>query len=143
MCALTRSEIMSRIGSRDTGPELALRRSLFRLGLRYRIHRRIGDAGRVDIAFVGLKIAVLIDGCFWHGCPRHGTEPKTHSVFWKTKLDGNRSRDRRQNLALRRSGWKVLRFWEHQIEEDLERVVAKVLQAVEEGRKGKAWMGES
>jgi DNA mismatch endonuclease Vsr len=80
--ALTRSEIMSRIKGRDTSPELILRRLLFGNGWRYRVNFRT-LAGKVDIAFPGMKVAVQIDGCFWHGCPWHGVMPRNNRSFWK------------------------------------------------------------
>lgn len=113
---LTRSEVMSRIRGKDTGPELVLRRALWTAGMRYRTQWRHPDAGRIDIAFPGMRIAILVDGCFWHGCPEHSVKPKTNSVFWNNKLAANQARDSRQMLALERDGWLVLRCWEHEIE---------------------------
>ena len=113
---LTRSEVMSRIRGRDTGPELALRRALWATGLRFRAQWRHPFAGRIDVAFPRLRIAVLVDGCFWHGCPAHGVQPKTNSAFWTGKLANNQARDARQTLALVRSGWMVVRCWEHEVE---------------------------
>jgi DNA mismatch endonuclease (patch repair protein) len=66
-----------------------------------------------DFVFPKLKTAVFVDGCFWHGCPRHGTQPRTNAAFWRKKIEGNRTRDRRVNRALRARGWEVVRIWEH------------------------------
>jgi DNA mismatch endonuclease (patch repair protein) len=99
---------------RDTPGEMALRTQLHRLGLRYRIDYPLpGTRRRADIVFVRARVAVFVDGCFWHGCPTHGTWPKTNSVWWREKIEANRSRDRDTDRKLRVAGWKVLRFWEH------------------------------
>ena len=76
-----------------------------------------GSTGRVkpDFVFPKIKTAVFVDGCFWHGCPRHATWPRTRAAFWKAKIEGNRARDRRVNSALRKRGWIVLRIWEHEL----------------------------
>lgn len=114
---LTRSEVMSRIRGRDTGPELALRRRLWAMGIRYRVNLR-WEGICVDIAIPSKKMAVFIDGCFWHGCPAHGVRPKTNVEFWRTKLDGNMARDRSQTETLQAAGWTVIRLWEHEVERD-------------------------
>jgi DNA mismatch endonuclease (patch repair protein) len=100
---------------RDTGPELLLRRELHRLGLRYRVNVRVEPTLRrtVDIAFTRAKLGVFVDGCFWHGCPVHGTSPKTNTDFWNPKSEGIKTRDLETSGALDRLGWGVLRFWEH------------------------------
>lgn len=109
---MTRSEQMRQVRGKDTAPELALRSALHRLGLRYRLQRKIANV-RVDILFVRQRVAVLVDGCFWHGCPIHATYPKTNVSYWRPKLAENKARDRRQAARLRRAGWKVVRVWEH------------------------------
>lgn len=110
------SDRMSRQGRRDTAPELAVRRLLHAAGLRYRLQWRVPDMSRrtIDIAFPGRRVAVFIDGCFWHGCPRHATSPKANAAWWRTKLDGNVARDGETTAHLEALGWTVLRFWEHQ-----------------------------
>lgn len=103
--------------SRDTSPELVVRSLLHRSGLRFRVDRRlrVGDVFvRPDIVFVGVRVAVFIDGCFWHRCPRHGTSPKSNQAYWQPKLDRNVMRDRRATEALRGDGWIVIRGWEHE-----------------------------
>lgn len=100
---------------RDTGPELALRRELHKRGLRYRVNRAPIQKLRrtVDILFPRERIAVFVDGCFWHGCPEHHTSAKTNAGYWSTKVETNRNRDAETTLALQSEGWLVLRFWEH------------------------------
>ena len=71
--------------------------------------------GKPDFVFSKLKTAVFVDGCFWHGCPRHATKPKTRAAFWAAKLNGNRARDRKVNRLLRAKGWRVIRIWEHEL----------------------------
>lgn len=71
--------------------------------------------GKPDFVFSKLKLAVFVDGCFWHGCPKHGTSPKTRASFWLAKITGNKARDRRVNRLLRAKGWKVIRIWEHEL----------------------------
>ena len=106
---------MSTQATRDTGPEMALRRELHGRGLRYRVNRRPDPTVRctADIVFSRAKVAVFVDGCFWHRCPEHGTLPKANAQWWVAKLEGNAERDRRTDAELTRRGWLVLRFWEH------------------------------
>ncbi|MEI5011482.1 very short patch repair endonuclease [Streptomyces sp. PmtA] len=107
---------MSRQASRDTAQELAVRRLLHGAGLRYRVHVPVPGMPRrtADIVFGKLKIAVFLDGCFWHGCPEHATSPRANAEWWRTKLDRNMTRDRETTDHLVSAGWTVLRFWEHE-----------------------------
>jgi len=99
---------------RDTQPELALRSALHDLGLRFGVDRKInGNRRRTDVVFPTERVAVYIDGCFWHGCPEHGTIPKNNRQWWTDKLDANKARDTATTEALTEEGWRVLRFWEH------------------------------
>lgn len=102
--------------ARDTKPELAVRRALHARGFRYRVDMRPSTQGRsrADIVFTKQKIAIFIDGCFWHGCPIHATAPKTNADYWLPKLKRNVERDLEVTSALELLGWTVLRFWEHQ-----------------------------
>jgi DNA mismatch endonuclease (patch repair protein) len=111
---------MSGQRSRDTGIEVALRRELHRRGLRYRVHRRPLRAVRreADVVFGPSKVAVFVDGCFWHGCPEHATAPKNNAEWWRDKLAANVARDRRTDGALTELGWKVVRVWEHTAVDD-------------------------
>lgn len=107
---------MQQQGRRDTEPELLLRRELHRRGLRFRVDRSPvrGMRSRADIVFGPAKVAVFVDGCYWHGCPTHGSLPKHNSDWWAAKLAGNQARDRRVDAELDESGWLSLRFWEHE-----------------------------
>jgi DNA mismatch endonuclease (patch repair protein) len=92
-----------------------LRAALRALGMRYRVDVVLpGTRRRPDVAFIRAKVAVFVDGCFWHGCPQHGTWPKANATWWREKIEANRLRDRNTDLTLRREGWTVLRFWEHE-----------------------------
>lgn len=101
---------------RDTGPELAVRAELFARGLRYRIHRRPLSTLRseADIVFPRERVAVYVDGCFWHRCPQHCVQPTANGVWWRQKLDANVERDRRADRLLSEAGWTVVRVWEHE-----------------------------
>jgi DNA mismatch endonuclease, patch repair protein len=103
---------MSRQRTAGTQPELAIRSELHRRGLRYRVNAR-GLPGRPDIVFTRARIAVQVDGCFWHGCPEHGSVPKSNTEWWRTKLEANRERDVRNDATLSADGWLVIRVWEH------------------------------
>ncbi|MFI9307514.1 very short patch repair endonuclease [Streptomyces triculaminicus] len=120
---------MSRQVSRNTTPEVAVRRLLHRSGHRFRLHRPVPGMPRrsIDIAFPGARIAVFIDGCFWHGCPQHATSPKANADWWRQKLDRNMARDQETTGHLTEAGWTVLRFWEH---EDPLAVAADIAAAV-------------
>lgn len=111
---------------RDTRPELAVRRLLHADGLRYRVDfAPLGGRRRADIVFTKRRVAVFIDGCFWHGCPRHATLPKRNSDYWLPKLERNIARDAETNVALADAGWRVLRFWEHESPEHVARSIAE------------------
>ncbi|MFI5862828.1 very short patch repair endonuclease [Streptomyces sp. NPDC051546] len=124
---------MSRQKSKDTGIEMALRRALHAAGLRYRVHRRPAKGVRreADIVFGPTKVAVFVDGCFWHGCPDHVTWPRRNAEFWRAKIEGNRARDRDTDARLAESGWLSLRVWEH---ESPDEAAVRVARAVEERR---------
>jgi DNA mismatch endonuclease, patch repair protein len=138
--ALTRSEQMSRIRSSDTRPEMALRSALWHRGLRYRLGQRIGSA-RPDLIMVRERVAIFIDGCFWHGCPVHYLRPRTREDYWSLKLWRNVTRDIEQTAGLIGEGWRVVRVWEHAIAEDIEASVGVVLAALNdpEWRQSDGW----
>lgn len=109
-----RKYCMSRIRGKDTKPEIVLRKFLWSGGYRYRLKNRL--PGRPDIVFPRNKLAIFIDGCFWHGCRKHAVMPKTNRAFWRKKLSRNMQRDREVNHQLRKMGWRVVRLWEHQVD---------------------------
>lgn len=101
----------------DTRPERLLRSALHRQGLRFRKDYPVEAGGvrvRVDVVFPARKLAVFVDGCFWHRCPQHGTDPRSNREFWERKLSRNVERDTKVNSALKRAGWTVVRCWEHE-----------------------------
>lgn len=122
----------------DTKPELALRHALHRLGYRYRKDYRLDlDGGRrvrPDIAFTARKVAVFVDGCFWHACPEHGSKPRANEWYWGPKLIRNVERDRVNDAALILAGWTVVRLWEHvPIDEAVGTVVSALTATVAPG----------
>jgi DNA mismatch endonuclease, patch repair protein len=123
-----RSRTMSRIRSKNTKAEVVLRKSLRGLGLRgYRIHYNV--TGRPDIVFTSVKLAVFIDGDFWHGYlwKKRGSVPIKQ--YWKEKISGNMARDKRVNSELKKQGWKVIRIWEHEVTKKPQASALKVLKA--------------
>ncbi|MEV5850337.1 very short patch repair endonuclease [Streptomyces sp. NPDC051985] len=131
---------MSKQASKDTEAELAVRRLLHAAGLRYRVEYPVPGMSRrrIDVAFTRAKVAVLIDGCFWHGCPQHATHPKANADWWRRKLDRNMARDRETTEHLIAEGWMVLRFWEHEAPGEVAvRVVAAVERRRVEGTRGR------
>ena len=104
---------MSRMPRASTGPELKVRRLLHHRGVRFRVHVR-GLPGTPDIVFSRARLAVFIDGCFWHACPEHGVRPKSNADWWAQKLEANRERDGRKDVELVELGWQPVHFWEHE-----------------------------
>lgn len=123
---------MARVPSRHTKAELGLRRALWHRGLRFRLHYAL--PGTPDLVFVAAKVAVFVDGCFWHGCALHYTRPATNTAFWDAKLLRNRARDSRVDGQLANLGWQVLRFWTHEVNHDLDSVVERLASLVEDRR---------
>jgi DNA mismatch endonuclease (patch repair protein) len=128
---LTRSELMSRIrsrGNKDT--ELALAKLFRRHGVTgWRRNQPV--FGKPDFIFPKFKLAVFVDGCFWHGCPKHATQPKTNVAFWRRKLAANRDRDRLVSRILRAYGWQVVRIWECALAKHPEKCVRRIRRAIE------------
>jgi DNA mismatch endonuclease, patch repair protein len=121
---MTRSQQMARVRQRDTKPELMLRKALWAAGRRYR--KQAALPGRPDLAFPGARLVVFVDGCYWHGCPRHYSSPATNRPFWVEKLRGNTARDLRKDTELEAQGWRVLHIWECEVKGDLDATVARV-----------------
>jgi DNA mismatch endonuclease (patch repair protein) len=119
---------------RDTGPELRLRSLFHQDGLRFRVNRRIGTgrhAPRPDIVFGPAKVAVFVDGCFWHSCPEHKSVPSVNQDYWLPKLARNVERDAENTSVLERMGWTVVRVWEH---EDMEVAARRIAASVRDRR---------
>ncbi len=120
-----RSFCMSRIRGSDTGPEIKLRKSLWATGIRgYRLRPNI--YGRPDIYFTRKRVAVFVDGCFWHKCPECFKLPESNTTFWEEKINKNVNRDRKVSEVLEKSGIRVLRFWEHEVKRDIGKVCARI-----------------
>ena len=117
---------MSRIRGKNTSPEVKLRKLLWSQGIRgYRIHYNL--PGKPDIVFTKKKIAIFIDGCFWHKCPVCFQVPETRKEFWIKKIQSNVERDKKVNEQLKINGWNVIRIWEHEIRKDPEIAVKKIV----------------
>jgi DNA mismatch endonuclease (patch repair protein) len=113
----------------DTVPEIEVRRELHRRGLRFRKHAvpLAGLRCRADVVFPSARVALFIDGCFWHGCPEHGRTPSTNGAYWSEKIARNGARDARNNERLSAAGWTVIRAWEHEPPQEVaDRVIAAV-----------------
>jgi DNA mismatch endonuclease (patch repair protein) len=123
------SRRMVRVRQQGTGAELDLRRSLHRRGLRYRVHVQLLAKPRriADIVFRGAHVAVFVDGCFWHGCPKHGSWPKSNADFWREKIETNRLRDADTDQRLSALGWKTVRIWEHEDPSDAANRIAELI----------------
>ncbi len=129
-----RSEIMARVRSKDTGPELLVRRLAFALGYRYRLHGK-DLPGRPDLVFRPKRKVIFVHGCFWHrhpNCPL-ARMPKSRLDFWEAKLEGNRERDDKNKKALTRAGWKVLIVWECQLK-DIDRLTSRLRRFIDAER---------
>ena len=117
---------MAAIHSKDTKPELILRDALSAKGLKFETNYGVD---KIDIAFCDQKIAIFVDGCFWHGCPIHSHKITTNEAYWNPKLEMNRKRDEQKTEKLRAQGWVVMRFWEHELN-DVETIVEKIQKCV-------------
>ena len=131
------SRKFSTLARRDTKPEVTLRRELHRRGMRFRVQAKVPGNNRrtIDVAFTRARLAVYVDGCFWHGCPEHHVPPKSNADWWRWKVERNTDRDRDTDRELAEAGWAVLRLWEH---EDVEVAADRVQSAYDaaRGRRG-------
>jgi DNA mismatch endonuclease (patch repair protein) len=109
-----RSDIMSRVRSKETGIEIRLRKELWKAGYRYRKNVS-GYFGKPDILLKKYKAVIFMDSCFWHGCNKYGSVPQTRKKFWNEKIERNKNRDKEVNKHYKKIGWKVIRIWEHDI----------------------------
>ena len=124
-----RSRLMARIRQKGTEPELRLRVALRQHGIKYRTNTRL--PGTPDIAVSPGKVAIFVDGCFWHGCPLHGSSSKTNASFWSQKIQRNKERDNEVDKALRKLGWKSVRVWEHDVDASLlEKTTSRVIRTI-------------
>lgn len=124
---------MARVKGKNTSPERLLRSALWRAGTRYRLNYKT-PMGRPDMVFPGARVAVFVDGCFWHGCPAHYSRPRSSVEFWSGKLLANVERDSRLTLGLEAADWRVVRIFEHEVYLDLDEVV-RVVEAAMRGER--------
>lgn len=125
-----RSEIMSLIHGKNTVPERIIRKALSAEGYSYRLQY---GSHKIDVAFPKDKIAVFVDGCFWHKCPVHFRMPKSNVSFWKKKILGNAKRDKKETRVLRKKGWRVIRVWEHELRRHPWKVLNRIKRSLEKG----------
>lgn len=128
LTAAQRSYCMSQIKGRNTKPELALRSLVWRHGLRFFVRTRV--TGRPDLVFPSARLAVFVDGCQWHCCRKHWVRPKSNTAFWDAKFRKTQLRDLAVNRSLKREGWRVLRFWEHDVEKNPQSVAQRIAATV-------------
>lgn len=126
-----RSDIMRKVKGKDTSLERRFRSALWRKGLRFRKHTPL--IGKPDVVFPRAGVVVFLDSCYWHGCPEHLRIPHSRVRYWRRKIDRNRKRDQHVTQQLEADGWLVLRFWEHDIKEEMEACVDKVARMVKRG----------
>lgn len=121
---------------RDTTPELAIRRRVHAQGLRYRVNARPERQLRrtADLLFTRARVAVFVDGCFWHGCPQHHTVAKANAAYWADKVTSNRARDAQTTSILSAAGWTVLRIWEHVPPDEASALIVRTVQAATGGQ---------
>jgi DNA mismatch endonuclease (patch repair protein) len=132
---------LSKQSQRDTALELGVRRQLHASGYRYRLQVPVPGRPRrtIDVCFPSLQVAVFLDGCFWHGCPEHGTSPKSNSRWWRDKIEANRVRDNDTTQHLHALGWVVVRCWEHDRSADIANVIGRAVDVRKAERDLKHW----
>ena len=119
-----RSQIMSKVKSKNTELEVSFRKKLWNKRRHYRLHYKV--AGKPDLVFVSKRIAVFIDSCFWHKCPLHHRQPNSNKEYWIPKLKRNEERAKEVNKNLIKEGWKVIRIWEHEIKDNQDKSIKKI-----------------
>ena len=127
---------MRNTAQRDNAAELAVRSALHQLGFRFRLHQRVvpGTKRTVDILLPRHRLAIFVNGCFWHGCPRHATWPKSNADFWRLKIEANRARDVDTDRRLKEAGWRVIRIWEHELPDEAVLRITELIESAESGR---------
>ncbi len=121
-----RSEIMSKIKSKDTKIEIEFRKAIWKAGFRYRKNPK-GYFGKPDLVLKKYKTVIFVDSCFWHGCKKHCRLPSTRKNYWIPKIKRNKQRDKEVSEHYKKEGWQVLRVWEHQIKKDLEAAISRIV----------------
>ncbi len=124
-----RSEIMSKVRSKDSKIEVEFRKKLWKAGFRYR-KNSTKYFGKPDIVLPKYKTVIFIDSCFWHGCKKHSSIPKTRKKFWETKIERNRERDQEVSKYYKKQGWNIFRIWEHNLKNDSEKVLNIILEKI-------------
>ncbi len=126
---------MARVRQKGTSAEIDLRKALHSKGMRYRLHVQLLTKPRrvADIVFSSTRIAIFVDGCFWHGCPEHASWPKSNADFWREKIETNRARDADTDQRLRSLGWTVIRIWAHENADDAADSIAQIIEARRHG----------
>lgn len=129
---------MARVRQKGTRCEVELRRALHSRGLRYRLQVPLITKPRrvADVVFVSARVAVFVDGCFWHGCPEHASWPKSNAEFWREKIEANRSRDADTGRSLAELGWRVIRIWEHEDANDAADRIAELILSIKKNGTG-------
>lgn len=132
------SRRMARVRQKGTRCEVELRRALHSRGLRYRLQVPLITKPRrvADVVFVSARVAVFVDGCFWHGCPEHASWPKSNAEFWREKIEANRSRDADTGRSLAELGWRVIRIWEHEDANDAADRIAELILSIKKNGTG-------
>jgi DNA mismatch endonuclease, patch repair protein len=127
------SNMLSGRRSADTEPEILLRRALFSLGSRYRLNRLVAPRSTADIVFAGARVAIFVDGCFWHGCPIHGRKNfrGPNAASWCAKMQRNRDRDEKNTSEATAAGWRVLRLWECDVRRSPKKLARKIISEVQ------------
>ena len=121
-----RSEIMSKVRSRDSKIEIEFRKKLWKAGFRYR-KNAVKYFGKPDIVSLKYKIVIFVDSCFWHGCKKHGSMPQVRKKFWEEKIKRNKQRDKEVKQYYRKLGWKIFRIWEHNLKKQPEKEIIKII----------------
>ena len=126
-----RSEIMKKVKSKNTSVEIKFRQELWKSGIRGWRTCQKGIPGKPDVVYKGRKIAIFVDGCFWHGCPVCDRSPKSGDKYWENKINKNAARDKENEEKLIKEGWKVIRFWEHEVNKNVAGCVLRVKELLE------------